>query len=76
MPVEHLSPDAGPERAAEILARDGCVVLDGLARGDVLARFRAEMQPWLDALRGNPAGGDAFGTPAEIPESLRRDEVR
>jgi hypothetical protein len=49
MPVEHLPPDVTAERAAETLARDGCVVIDDLARGDVLDRFRREMAPWLEA---------------------------
>ena len=30
MPIEHLKPADGPERVAEILARDGCVVVDRL----------------------------------------------
>ncbi|HKJ24835.1 MAG TPA: phytanoyl-CoA dioxygenase family protein [Myxococcota bacterium] len=57
MAVEHLSPDSGSERAAEVLARDGCVVIDGLAPRERLARFRAEIAPWLDA---TAPGRDGF----------------
>jgi ectoine hydroxylase-related dioxygenase (phytanoyl-CoA dioxygenase family) len=57
MAVEHLPPDATPERAAEILARDGCVVIDDLARGDVLERFQRDMAPWLEA---TSPGRDGF----------------
>ena len=57
MAVEHLSPDAGADEAAEILARDGCVVIDGLASGDVLERFRSEMKPYFDA---TTHGADEF----------------
>ena len=31
MAIEHLAPDAGGARVAEVLARDGCVVVDRLA---------------------------------------------
>jgi len=51
MAIEHLAPSDGPERAAEALARDGCVVVDGLAPPERLERFRAEMKPWLEATR-------------------------
>jgi ectoine hydroxylase-related dioxygenase (phytanoyl-CoA dioxygenase family) len=57
MTVEHLAPDAGAERAAEILARDGCVVVDGLAPPERLDRFRAEIAPFLEA---TPPGRDGF----------------
>jgi hypothetical protein len=57
MAVEHLSPDAGAEKVAEILARDGCVVLDGLAPPERLDRFEREMAPWLEA---TAPGRDGF----------------
>jgi hypothetical protein len=57
MPIEHLSPDAGSEQAAKALARDGCVVVDGLAAPETLARVRAELAPWIEATR---AGIDEF----------------
>jgi len=58
MHVEHLSPDAGPERAKEVLDRDGCVVIDRLAAPAVLDRVREEMAPHIEAC---PLGGDDFG---------------
>jgi len=54
MAIEHLKADDGAERVADVLARDGCAVIDGLVGRDVLERFRAEMQPWLDATRSGP----------------------
>ncbi|MCP5057619.1 MAG: phytanoyl-CoA dioxygenase family protein [bacterium] len=57
MPVEHLKPQDGPERIAEILERDGCVIVDGVASPDQLTRFRTEMGPFLDA---TPTGVDGF----------------
>ena len=68
MPVEHVAPDAAPEAIAEILARDGCAVVDGLAKPDQLDRFRSEMQPWLDATRLGP---DTF-TGKHTPDSELR----
>jgi hypothetical protein len=49
MPIEHLKPADGPERIAEVLARDGCVVVDRLTEPETLARLRAELEPWLEA---------------------------
>ena len=57
MSVEHLSPDAGAEKAAEILARDGCVVVDGLASRELRERFDGEMKPFFDA---TATGVDGF----------------
>jgi ectoine hydroxylase-related dioxygenase (phytanoyl-CoA dioxygenase family) len=57
MAIEHLKADQGPERIAEVLARDGCAVVDRLVERDVLERFRSEMRPWLDATR---LGSDDF----------------
>ena len=57
MPIEHLKPSDGPERISEILARDGCVVVDQLVEREQLDRVRRELAPWLDA---TPIGGDSF----------------
>ena len=57
MPIEHLAPDAGPERVALILARDGCAIVDRVAPPETLAALAAELAPWLDA---TPFGTDAF----------------
>ena len=57
MPIEHISPSVGPERAADILARDGCVVVDHLATPETVAQVHRELAPWLTATQ---AGGDEF----------------
>jgi ectoine hydroxylase-related dioxygenase (phytanoyl-CoA dioxygenase family) len=57
MPVPHLPADAGPERAAEALARDGCVVIDRLADPQALDAVRREMEPFIAA---TPEGRDGF----------------
>jgi len=57
MPIEHLSPDAGPEQAAKALARDGCVVVDGLAPLETVSRVQSELAPWIEA---NAPGKDEF----------------
>ena len=57
MPVEHLKPSDGPERVAEILARDGCVVVDRLAEPERLDRVRRELSSHLEA---TPLGPDGF----------------
>ena len=49
MAIEHLSPTAGPEQAAKALARDGCVVIDGLAPPETVARVCSELAPWIEA---------------------------
>ena len=54
MPVEHLAASSDPERIAEVLERDGCVVVDGLAEAGLLARFHREMKPWIDATQLGP----------------------
>jgi ectoine hydroxylase-related dioxygenase (phytanoyl-CoA dioxygenase family) len=57
MAIEHVKPSDGPERIAEILARDGCVVVDRLAEREQLDRVRRELAPWLEA---TSTGGDGF----------------
>ena len=56
MPVEHLKPAEGPERIAEILARDGCAVVDGAVEPEVLERVGREMAPYLEATAPGPDG--------------------
>ncbi len=47
--MEHLKPEDGPDRVAQLLARDGAVVVDGVAAPEELARFREEIGPHLEA---------------------------
>ena len=58
MAIEHLTPEDTPERAAEILARDGCVVIDHLETKSTLDTMKDELSPWIDA---TDTGKDDFG---------------
>lgn len=60
MPIEHLAADVEPERIAEVLRRDACVVVDRLASPELLDRIDSEMAPWIDAT--NPGADDFGGT--------------
>jgi ectoine hydroxylase-related dioxygenase (phytanoyl-CoA dioxygenase family) len=57
MAIEHLSKDAGAPEVADVLARDGCVVVERVVGTDVLDRARAELTPYLEA---TPFGPDEF----------------
>ena len=57
MPIEHLETGDGPERIAEVLARDACVVVDRVADPGALDRVQAELAPYLEA---TPTGPDDF----------------
>jgi ectoine hydroxylase-related dioxygenase (phytanoyl-CoA dioxygenase family) len=57
VPIERLPATTSPERAAEILARDGCAVIERLAPEDVMRSALDELAPWIDA---TPAGRDDF----------------
>lgn len=49
MPIEHLAADTTGDRVAEILARDGAVIVDRLVPRTLMERARAELAPHLDA---------------------------
>jgi ectoine hydroxylase-related dioxygenase (phytanoyl-CoA dioxygenase family) len=57
MPIERLPRSTSPERVAEVLARDGCVVVERLAPEDTMREALDELAPWLEA---TPTGRDAF----------------
>ena len=57
MPIERLPATASPERLTEILARDGCAVIERLAPAEVMGAARDELAPWIDA---TPTGRDDF----------------
>ena len=57
MPVEHLANTCEPEAVAEVLARDGCVVIDRLGQPATMAKVREEMAPYIEA---TAPGGDGF----------------
>lgn len=57
MHVEHLTAKDAPKHAAEILDRDGCVVIDHLESKSTFDRMREELAPWFEA---NASGPDEF----------------
>jgi ectoine hydroxylase-related dioxygenase (phytanoyl-CoA dioxygenase family) len=57
MTVEHLPNHSSPERVAEVIARDGCAIVDRVASPEQLAKFLSEVAPYEDA---NANGGDDF----------------
>jgi hypothetical protein len=54
VPVEHVDGATAPEKIAEILARDGCCVVDRLVEPGVMARLREELAPHLEQTRLGP----------------------
>jgi ectoine hydroxylase-related dioxygenase (phytanoyl-CoA dioxygenase family) len=56
-PIERLPRSTSPERVAEVLARDGCAVVERLAPEETMREALAELAPWLEA---TPTGRDAF----------------
>ena len=57
MPIERLAPTTNPERVAEVLARDGCAVIERLAPVDTMRSALSELEPWIE---DTPEGRDAF----------------
>jgi len=57
MSIERLSPTASPDEVADVLGRDGCVVVERVVDAAVLDRARAELAPYLEA---TPFGPDEF----------------
>ncbi len=57
MEITHLPATATGPEIAELLRRDGAVIVDDLASDELLDRFFAEMAPHVDE---TPMGGDSF----------------
>ena len=57
MEIVHLPASASGSEIADVLRRDGAVIIDDLASDELLDRFFAEMEPHVEA---TPVGGDAF----------------
>jgi ectoine hydroxylase-related dioxygenase (phytanoyl-CoA dioxygenase family) len=55
--VTHLGRDATREQVAEVLARDGCCVVEALVDGSVMERLWSEVEPYVEATR---VGRDDF----------------
>jgi ectoine hydroxylase-related dioxygenase (phytanoyl-CoA dioxygenase family) len=49
MPVQHIPADAPGQLIVDALERDGAVIVDDLLDADLLARFNAELDPYLAA---------------------------
>jgi len=64
MPIETLGSDCSSEALSEVLARDGCAVVEGLASSRELAAIAEEMGPYIDA---TPSGRESF-----VGEQTRR----
>ena len=45
--LTHVDPDTSPIEIAEILKRDGALIIDNLADRNVLTRFESEIAPWI-----------------------------
>jgi hypothetical protein len=58
--VRHLPPTATAEEVADVIAEDGCAVIDDVASADVLDRVDAEMAGHVAA---TPYGTDDFAGP-------------
>jgi ectoine hydroxylase-related dioxygenase (phytanoyl-CoA dioxygenase family) len=57
MSLVHLDATATAEEIHDVLLRDGAVIVDDLAEGDLIDAIAHEMQPYIDA---TPCGGDEF----------------
>jgi hypothetical protein len=55
--IAHLPPTTTAETVAELLARDGAVIVDGLAPPALMDRIEGELAPYLAV---TPTGPDAF----------------
>ncbi len=57
--LEHLPPDSHPDKLADVLRRDGGIVIDRLVPADVVEHLNADLDPHLAARRpGFSAGHD------------------
>src|SRR5882672_9162971 len=54
MPIERLAADTTGDRVAEILARDGCVIVERLVPPALLDRARSELEPYIAATAFGP----------------------
>jgi hypothetical protein len=62
MSVVHVPADSPPEKAYEILQRDGCVVIDGLISADQIDAIRREMAPFVAATQSGVDDFDGLAT--------------
>jgi hypothetical protein len=57
VPIAHVPPTTAAQTVAEAIARDGAVIVDGLAPLALMDRIDVELAPYLAA---TPTGPDAF----------------
>ncbi len=57
MALTHLPADAPSDEVSDVLARDGCVVIDRVLDRATIDALRSEMAPYMEA---TPKGEDAF----------------
>lgn len=57
MDITHVPATTNAEEIHAILAREGALVVDGLASVELIDRIAAEMEPWIEA---TPDGSDDF----------------
>jgi hypothetical protein len=57
VPLAHVPPTTPAQSVAEVIARDGAVIVDGLAPPALMDRIHGELTPYLAA---TPTGPDAF----------------
>jgi hypothetical protein len=57
VPIAHLPADAAPDDVAAAVARDGAVIVEGVADAALLGRIESELRPFLDT---TPTGPDDF----------------
>lgn len=63
VPIEHLAPDAEPLRVVELLARDGCCVVDRLALRETLAALEGATNFQIHLTQGIAIGP---GEPSQL----------
>ena len=54
MKIEHLAASASPETVAEIIKRDGAVIVDALVSPETMDAAVAELKPFVDATKFGP----------------------
>src|SRR3954452_4702379 len=58
--IEHLPADTSADKVADALERNGVVVVDELATGDLLDTVMAELGPFIHATEPGPAGFSGY----------------
>jgi ectoine hydroxylase-related dioxygenase (phytanoyl-CoA dioxygenase family) len=73
--LERVQPDTHPDKLADLLHRDGGLIIESLIEPDVVDRLNADLDPWIDTRRpGFSAGHDAtfYGTNTKRVQGIPR----